>query len=145
METVKLTIDNKHVEVPKERPFSTAHQAGINIPSLCYMNLPHLAREHKPGSCRVCVVEIPGRKNLVPACATPCTDGLVVLSHSLRAINARRTVVELLLSDHPKDCLICPSSGNCELQKLSITMGIRRSIPSRTQPCQLTEKMPLRP
>ena len=126
METVKLTIDNKHVEVPKGTTIlQAAHQAGINIPSLCYMNLPHLAQEHKPGSCRVCVVEIPGRKNLVPACATPCTDGLVVLSHSLRAINARRTVVELLLSDHPKDCLICPSSGNCELQKLSITMGIR--------------------
>lgn len=126
METVKLTIDNKHVEVPKGTTIlQAAHQAGINIPSLCYMNLPHLAQEHKPGSCRVCVVEISGRKNLVPACATPCTDGLVVLSHSLRAINARRTVVELLLSDHPKDCLICPSSGNCELQKLSITMGIR--------------------
>lgn len=126
METVKLTIDNKHVEVPKGTTIlQAAQQAGVNIPSLCYMNLPHLAQEHKPGSCRVCVVEIPGRKNLVPACCTECTDGMTVLSHSLRAINARRTVVELLLSDHPKDCLICPSSGNCELQKLSITMGIR--------------------
>ncbi|MEJ1729616.1 NADH-dependent [FeFe] hydrogenase, group A6, partial [Escherichia coli] len=85
----------------------------------------HLDQEHKPGSCRVCVVEIPGRRTLVPACATKCTEGMEVLSHSLRAINARRTVVELLLSDHPKDCLVCPSSGNCELQKLSITMGIR--------------------
>ncbi|HOO43172.1 MAG TPA: NADH-dependent [FeFe] hydrogenase, group A6 [Bacteroidales bacterium] len=126
METIKLTIDNRHVEVPKGTTIlQAAKQAGINIPSLCYMNLPHLAQEHKPGSCRVCVVEIPGRKNLVPACATECTDGMTVLSHSLRAINARRTVVELLLSDHPKDCLICPSSGNCELQQLSITMGIR--------------------
>ncbi len=126
METIKLTIDNRQVEVPKGTTIlQAAHQAGINIPSLCYMNLPHLAQEHKPGSCRVCVVEIPGRKNLVPACATECADGMTVLSHSLRAINASRTVVELLLSDHPKDCLICPSSGNCELQKLSITMGIR--------------------
>ena len=126
METVKLTIDNKHVEVPKGTTIlQAAKQAGINIPSLCYMNLPHLDQEHKPGSCRVCVVEIPGRKTLVPACVTKCTDGMEVLSHSLRAINARRTVVELLLSDHPKDCLICPSSGNCELQKLSINMGIR--------------------
>lgn len=126
METVKLTIDNKHVEVPKGTTIlQAAKQAGINIPSLCYMNLPHLAQEHKPGSCRVCVVEIPGKKTLVPACVTKCTDGMEVLSHSLRAINARRTVVELLLSDHPKDCLICPSSGNCELQKLSINMGIR--------------------
>ena len=126
METVKLTIDNKHVEVPKGTTIlQAAKQAGINIPSLCYMNLPHLAQEHKPGSCRVCVVEIPGKKTLVPACVTKCTDGMEVLSHSLRAINARRTVVELLLSDHPKDCLICPSSGNCQLQKLSINMGIR--------------------
>ena len=67
METVKLTIDNKHVEVPKGTTIlQAAHQAGINIPSLCYMNLPHLAQEHKPGSCRVCVVEIPGRKILFP-------------------------------------------------------------------------------
>jgi len=127
METVKLTIDNKHIEVPKGTTIlQAAKQAGINIPSLCYMNLPHLDQEHKPGSCRVCVVEIPGRKTLVPACATKCTDGMEVLSHTLRAINARRTVVELLLSDHPKDCLICPSSGNCELQKLSINLGIRK-------------------
>lgn len=126
METVKLTIDNKHIEVPKGTTIlQAAKQAGINIPTLCYMNLPHLDQEHKPGSCRVCVVEIPGRRTLVPACATKCTEGMEVLSHSLRAINARRTVVELLLSDHPKDCLVCPSSGNCELQKLSITMGIR--------------------
>ncbi|NLH23581.1 MAG: 2Fe-2S iron-sulfur cluster binding domain-containing protein [Bacteroidales bacterium] len=119
-------MDNKHLEVPKGTTIlQAAKQAGINIPSLCYMNLPHLDQEHKPGSCRVCVVEIPGRKTLVPACVTKCTDGMEVLSHSLRAINARRTVVELLLSDHPKDCLICPSSGNCELQKLSINMGIR--------------------
>ena len=119
-------MENKHVEVPKGTTIlQAAKQAGINIPSLCYMNLPHLAQEHKPGSCRVCVVEIPGKKTLVPACVTKCTDGMEVLSHSLRAINARRTVVELLLSDHPKDCLICPSSGNCELQKLSINMGIR--------------------
>ena len=126
METVKLTIDNKHIEVPKGTTIlQAAKQAGINIPSLCYMNLPHLDQEHKPGSCRVCVVEIPGKKTLVPACVTKCTDGMEVLSHSLRAINARRTVVELLLSDHPKDCLICPSSGDCELQKLSINMGLR--------------------
>lgn len=126
METVKLTIDNKHIEVPKGTTIlQAAKQAGINIPSLCYMNLPHLDQEHKPGSCRVCLVEIPGKRTLVPACVIKCTEGMEVLTHSMRALNARRTVVELLLSDHPKDCLICPSSGNCELQKLSITMGIR--------------------
>ncbi len=126
METVKITIDNKHLEVPKGTTIlQAAKQAGIKIPTLCYMNLPHLSREHKPGSCRVCVVEIKGRKTLAPACVTKCTEGMEVLTHSLRAINARRTVVELLISDHPKDCLTCPSSGCCELQDLAIIMGIR--------------------
>ncbi|MFA6737433.1 MAG: NADH-dependent [FeFe] hydrogenase, group A6, partial [Bacteroidales bacterium] len=126
METVKITIDNKHLEVPKGTTIlQAAKQAGIKIPTLCYMNLPHLSREHKPGSCRVCVVEIKGRKTLAPACVTKCAEGMEVLTHSLRAMNARRTVVELLISDHPKDCLTCPSSGCCELQNLAIIMGIR--------------------
>ena len=126
METVKITIDNKHLEVPKGTTIlQAAKQAGIKIPTLCYMNLPHLSREHKPGSCRVCVVEIKGRKTLAPACVTKCAEGMEVLTHSLRAMNARRTVVELLISDHPKDCLTCPSSGCCELQDLAIIMGIR--------------------
>ncbi|NLA15711.1 MAG: 2Fe-2S iron-sulfur cluster binding domain-containing protein [Bacteroidales bacterium] len=126
METVKITIDNKQIEIPKGTTIlQAAKDAGITIPTLCYMNLPHLAREHKPGSCRVCVVEVKGHKTLVPSCVTKCTDGMEILTHSLRAINARRTVVELLISDHPKDCLICPSSGSCELQDLAITLGIR--------------------
>ncbi|HNY23917.1 MAG TPA: [Fe-Fe] hydrogenase large subunit C-terminal domain-containing protein, partial [Bacteroidales bacterium] len=126
METIKLTIDNKAVEVPKGTTvLKAAKQAGIHIPTLCYMNMEHLGIENKPGGCRVCVCEVQGRKTLVPACVTECTEGMDVKTHSLRVLNSRRTVVELLLSDHPKDCLTCLKSGRCELQALANMMGIR--------------------
>ena len=64
-------------------------------------------------------------KNLAPACATEVMEGMVVHTHSLRVVNARRTVVELILSDHPSDCLSCSKSGNCELQTLAQKLGIR--------------------
>ena len=127
METVKLIIDNKNVEVPKGTSVLNAARAnGIHIPSLCYLNLEHLHIENKPGSCRVCVVEVEKRKTLAPACATECLEGMVVHTHTMRVLNARRTVVELLLSDHPSDCLICAKSGNCELQSLANELGIRQ-------------------
>ncbi|MGM0496763.1 MAG: NADH-dependent [FeFe] hydrogenase, group A6 [Bacteroidota bacterium] len=126
MENVKLTIDNKEVEVPKGTTiYKAAKEIGIDIPVLCYMNLEDIGVENKPGGCRVCVVEVEGRKNLAPSCATEVADGMVVKTHTMRVINARRTVVEFILSDHPKDCLICKKSGNCELQDLAIKLGIR--------------------
>jgi len=126
MENVKLTIDNKEVEVPKGTTiYKAAKQIGIDIPVLCYMNLEDIGVENKPGGCRVCSVEVEGRKNLAPACATEVFDGMVVKTHTMRVINARRTVVEFILSDHPKDCLTCKKSGNCELQDLAIRLGIR--------------------
>jgi len=126
MENVKLTIDNKEVEVPKGTTiYKAAKEIGIDIPVLCYMNLEDIGVENKPGGCRVCVVEVEGRKNLAPSCATEVADGMVVKTHTMRVINARRTVVEFILSDHPKDCLTCKKSGNCELQDLAIKLGIR--------------------
>lgn len=126
MEKVKLTIDNKEVEVPKGTTiYKAAKKIGIDIPVLCYMNLEDIGVENKPGGCRVCVVEVEGRHNLAPSCATEVTDGMVVKTHTMRVINARRTVVEFILSDHPKDCLTCKKSGNCELQNLAIKLGIR--------------------
>lgn len=121
-----MTIDNKEVEVPKGTTiFKAAKELGIDIPVLCYMNLEDINVENKPGGCRVCVVEVEGRKNLAPSCATEVTEGMVVKTHTMRVINARRTVVEFILSDHPKDCLTCKKSGNCELQDLAIKLGIR--------------------
>ena len=126
MEKISLTIDNTPVEVEKGATIlHAAKQIGINIPTLCYMNLEHLKIENKPGGCRICVVEVKGRHNLAPACCTVCMPGMVVNTNTIRVLNARKTVLELLLSDHPKDCLICPKSGSCELQDLAIRFGIR--------------------
>ncbi len=126
METVKLTIDQKAVEVPVGTSIlKAARRVGIEIPTLCYMHLEDLNIEHKPGGCRVCVVEVQGRRNLAPSCATDVAEGMVVNTHSIRVLNARKTVLELILSDHPKDCLTCAKSGNCDLQNMDIKMGIR--------------------
>ena len=123
---MKVLIDNKPVEVEKGATvLEAAKKAGIHIPTLCYMNLDLLGIENKPAGCRVCVVEIEGRRNLAPSCATDCTDGMVVKTNTPRVLNARKTVLELILSDHPKDCLICPKSGHCDLQDLAVRLGIR--------------------
>ena len=123
---IKLTIDNKLVEVEKGTTIlKAARQAGIHIPTLCHFEIEGIKFENKPGGCRVCVVEVEGRRNLAPACVTECLEGMVVHTNSGRVINARRTVVELILSDHPAECLTCPQSGQCELQDLSVRLGIR--------------------
>ena len=95
MELVKLNIDNKIVEVEKGTTiYHAARKLGIEIPTLCYMNLKDLNIEHKPGGCRVCVVDVEGRRNLAPACATECNEGMVVKTHNVRVLNARRTVLD---------------------------------------------------
>lgn len=126
MEMIKLIIDKKPVEVEKGTTIlKAAKNIGIQIPTLCYLDLGDFKMENKPGGCRVCVVEVEGRRNLAPACATDCTEGMVVHTHSIRVLNARKTVVQLILSDHPFDCLVCAKSGNCELQDLAHKLGIR--------------------
>ncbi len=126
MNIINLTIDNKPVVVAQETTLlEAAKSIGINIPSLCYMKLEDLNFENKPGGCRICVVEVIGRRNLAPACCTDCVEGMTVNTHSLRVINARRTVLELILSNHPFDCLICAKSGKCDLQALAQKLGIR--------------------
>ncbi len=123
---VKLTIDSKQIEVAEGTSiYHAAKSLGIDIPVLCYMDLADLKIEHKPGGCRICSVEVEGRRNLAPACSTDVSEGMVVHTHSMRVLNARKTVLELILSDHPKDCLSCAKSGNCDLQNLAIKMGIR--------------------
>lgn len=123
---VKLIIDNKPVEVAEGTTIlKAARQAGIHIPTLCYFELAGMNFENKPGGCRVCVVEVEGRRNLAPACATDCMEGMVVHTNSARVLNARRTVVELILSDHPNDCLQCEKNGDCELQALAKRLGIK--------------------
>jgi len=126
MEKIKLNIDNTIVEVEKGTSIlQAAKQIDIEIPTLCYMHLGDMGIEHKPGGCRVCVVDVKGRRNLAPACATECTEGMEVQTHNIRVLNARKTVMELILSDHPFECLVCAKSGQCGLQNLAIKMGIR--------------------
>jgi NADP-reducing hydrogenase subunit HndD len=126
METIKLTIDNKDIEVPKGTTIlQAAKELGIDIPTLCHMHLHDLNIENKPAGCRICVAEVSGRRNLAPSCVTKCDNGMVVKTHTPRVMNARRTVMEFILSDHPKDCLVCSKSGNCELQDMAHRLGIR--------------------
>ncbi|MCL2413537.1 MAG: NADH-dependent [FeFe] hydrogenase, group A6 [Bacteroidales bacterium] len=127
METIKVIIDNKEVEVAKGTSILRAANAcGIEIPILCYFSIDGMSVENKPAGCRVCVVEVEGRRNLAPACATDCENGMVIHTCSMRVVNARRTVIELILSDHPPECLVCQKAGNCELQDLAQQLGIRQ-------------------
>ncbi|MBQ7063100.1 MAG: iron hydrogenase small subunit [Bacteroidales bacterium] len=123
---INLTIDNKAIQVPEGTTIlKAARMNGIDIPTLCHFELDGMNFENKPGGCRVCVVEVKGRRNLAPACATDVMEGMEVLTHSARVINARKTVVELILSDHPNDCLQCEKNGDCELQSLTKRLGIK--------------------
>lgn len=123
---IKLTIDNKEVEVAKGTTMlNAAKQIGVEIPTLCYMHLEDMKIEHKPGGCRICVVEVDGRRNLAPSCNSKCEAGMNIKTHSMRVLNARKTVMELMLSDHPFDCLVCAKSGNCDLQTIAQNMGVR--------------------
>ncbi len=124
--TIKIIIDNKEIEVQKGTTIlDAAKTIGIYIPALCYMNLESLGVKNCPSGCRVCVVEVDGRRNLAPSCSTQCTPGMVIHTHTQRVLNARKTVLELILSDHPKDCLICQKNGRCDLQTMAARLGIR--------------------
>lgn len=123
---VTVTINNKKVLVEEGTTvLEAAKLLNIKIPTLCHLNLHDTKMVNQTASCRVCMVEVDGRRNLAPACATPVFDKMVVRTNSLRAIHARRTVVELLLSDHPKDCLVCAKNTDCELQQLAADLGVR--------------------
>ncbi|MEI7596657.1 MAG: NADH-dependent [FeFe] hydrogenase, group A6 [Bacteroidota bacterium] len=127
MELIKVIIDNKVVEVESGTTIlKAAKKINIDIPTLCYFELGGMKIENKPGGCRVCLVEIEGRRNLAPACVTLCSEGMKVNTHSIRVLNARKTVVELILSDHPSDCLVCPKNGTCDLQAIAQQLGIRK-------------------
>ncbi|MCQ2397445.1 MAG: [FeFe] hydrogenase, group A [Lentisphaeria bacterium] len=130
MSDVTVTINGTKVTVPSGSTIlEAAQKLNINIPTLCYCKDLGCGVSNKPASCRICLVEAAGirpRPILVPACATPITnDRVEVWTNSQRALNARRTVLELMLSDHPKNCLTCPKNQDCELQKLAAEFGIR--------------------
>ncbi len=120
MSTVNLTINGIPVVAEEGTTIlQAAESIGIHIPQLC--NHPDL---HTEGVCRVCVVDIEGQRLLQPSCAYPVAEGMKVQTHSPRVREARKMIVELLLANHPQDCLICVRSQNCELQKLAKDFGI---------------------
>jgi NADP-reducing hydrogenase subunit HndD len=118
---ITLTINNISVEVPEGATIlSAAQQAGVRIPTLCYVEGLQAI-----GACRVCVVEVEGARNLVASCSMPVSQGMKVLTNSRRVREARRAVVELLLSEHNGDCQTCDRNEDCELQALAAELGIR--------------------
>ena len=126
MNTVNITINGKQVSVPAGSTIlDAARKLNINIPTLCHWDKLGCGVSNRPASCRICMVEVERRRNLAPACATPVIEGMVVHTNSQRALNARRTVLELILSDHPQKCLTCAKNQDCELQQLTAEFGIR--------------------
>lgn len=131
--SINITLNGYPVQVePGTTILDAASNNGIIIPSLCYHKDLCVA-----GNCRVCVVEIAGQKRLSAACATPCEDGMEVLTNSLKVRNSRKHIIELLLSEHNSDCTKCYRNGSCELQKLSseykiLTQDFIELVPFKT-------------
>lgn len=114
-EMIKLTIDDKEVEVKKGTTIlEAAKKANIDIPTLCF-----LKEINEIGDCRMCLVEVEGRKGFVTSCIQKAEEGMVVKTNTIALIEARRMVLDLILSNHQRDCLTCTRNGNCELQKLA--------------------------
>ena len=121
MSKIKITINNREVEAYEgQTVLEAAKNNGIHIPTLCY-----LKNVTGTGACRVCQVEVEGAKTLCAACVYPVRDGMVIKTNSQRALDARRRVVELIVSNHSKDCLSCIRNTNCELQRLCQELGVR--------------------
>jgi len=111
---IKLIINNKEVQAEEGTTiFTAAKQNNILIPHFCY-----LENVHKSGSCRICVVEVEGVRNLMASCITEVKEGMVIQTNSERVRNVRKVLYELMLSDHNKECLSCWRNQNCELQEL---------------------------
>jgi NADH-quinone oxidoreductase subunit G/NADP-reducing hydrogenase subunit HndD len=123
MNSIALTIDGRSVKAaPGTSVLEAAASLGINIPTLCY-----LKDVNEIGSCRICMVEVKGARTLQAACVTPVAEGMEVHTNTPRTLRARRVNLELILSDHPQECLTCIRNQNCELQSLAEAMGLRQT------------------
>jgi len=123
MNEVKLSIDNREVAVPQNSTIlEAAAKIGIKIPYLC-----HHWELSSCSACRICLVEVEGARSLVTACSYPVSAGMKVTTRSDRILQARRMVMELMLSDHPLDCMTCEKTGDCRLQDLAYEMGLTGS------------------
>lgn len=121
MEMINVTIDGKSYKVPENYTVLKAcREAGVYVPTLCY-----LEGINQVGSCRLCLVEVERQKNLKASCVLPVAEGMVIKTNTKRVREARKVNLELLLSNHNRECTSCERSGNCELQRLSDEIGIR--------------------
>jgi len=120
---VTLTINGQQVSVAQGGTIlDAAKKLGVFIPTLCHD--PELS---KVGSCRMCVVDVKGARSLVISCATAAAEGMVVETESPAVMEARKTIIELLLANHPQDCLTCGRNGDCRLQDYAYLYGVRGS------------------
>jgi len=118
---INLTIDGKHVSVPRKTTIlEAARRNDIFIPTLC--DDPRL---EPYGGCRLCLVKVKGSNKLATSCTTPVAEGMEVVTSNELIERQRRTIVELLLSDHPNDCMVCERAGDCTLQELAYFYEIR--------------------
>ncbi|MDX9906502.1 MAG: [Fe-Fe] hydrogenase large subunit C-terminal domain-containing protein, partial [Bacteroidales bacterium] len=111
----QIEVNNKKLDAKQgETILDVLNRNGMKVPTLCHM------KDRIPtGSCRMCVVELENNGRLVPSCSFPASPEMIIKTHSPRVVDARKTIVELLLSNHPDDCLYCVRNENCELQSLS--------------------------
>ena len=118
---IKLKIDNIEVEVEEGTTIlEAARKANIDIPTLCF-----LKEINEVGDCRMCIVEVEGRRGFATSCITKAEAGMVVHTHTPSVVDARKTVLDLILSNHNRECLTCIRNGNCELQKLAQKYNVR--------------------
>lgn len=117
---INLTIDDQKISVPKGTTIlQAAKQAGIDIPTLCF-----LKEINEVGDCRMCIVEVEGRKGFATSCIQTVEEGMVVHTHTPNVLEARHVILDLIISNHSKDCLTCTRSGNCELQALATKFNV---------------------
>ncbi|PIE91330.1 MAG: ferredoxin [Acidobacteria bacterium] len=127
---MKIKVNGLDKEVEKDQTILEALQSvGIEVPTLC-----HIKGLFPSGACRMCIVEVEGFPNLIPSCAYPISEGMVIETHSPRAVQARKMIIELLLSNHPDDCLYCVRNKNCHLQDLAADYGVRERVFSQPKP-----------
>ncbi len=119
---ITLEVDGRPVEAQAGETILTVLQRnGVAVPTLC-----HIKGLAPSGACRMCIVEVEGSPTLVPSCSYPVGAGMKIKTRTPQVLSARRMIVELLLSNHPEDCLYCGRSGKCDLQKLAQDMGVRQ-------------------
>lgn len=117
---VSLTIDGIKIEVPEGTTIlNAAKYAGIDIPTLCF-----LKDINEVGDCRMCIVEVEGRKGFATSCIQTVEEGMIVHTHTPNVLEARHVILDLIISNHAKDCLTCTRSGNCELQTLAVKFNV---------------------